>query len=981
MSQSATNMDPALWTFMTNFRDNGDGYNFVGQCMPWVGKFRIERKNLEDFWNLYCDTLDRYDETQEDSKSTPVFLSGISERPNEYMPLLVDVDLDTKLDPEADLTQKLYTLEEAKTVAAVYRKVLKDVCRDYRARNTACFLLEKSAPYVSGEKIKGGFHIHFPRMWIRNCDHDLHIFPRVRKILNDNYPNLFSRLQMKATGDCLDPKVCSKFWLLYGGSKSEKSGSYRVTKILDLDGDESTFEEVMEGWKIYDTNDEVIKIPNDKWKHFLPRVLSIHPANRDRDIVQMKAGLEWASEVKLKTAKQRTIKHESINITESVKMARELMPMLGAWRSDGHDSWMEIGFALYDIGDASQEAFDLWVEFTKRTDRPNRDEARCLYEWNRMTKRGRFTIGTIRYYASIDNPAQYDEWKKKMSGGRIKDVLNGGHAGLAQMLHDIYANVFICADPDSGTWFNFKNHRWHRIKKAVALRKKIKEDLVPKFVEELQRLQRIGVNDSDEEAALASKQKSIKAILKNLDSAPFKENIIKECVELFHDENIDFIERLDSDINLIGFDNGVFDIGTMTFRDGKPDDYISKSVGYNYEEYTDDHPRVMEVKDFFIKVFPDIQLRRFFLEYAAQLLKGGNFNKMFLNMVGYGDNAKSVTIEMIEAALGSYAGKLPTSLITGNRTQSSGCNPELMRTVGARFITLQEPDKRDIMNVGIVKELTGNDKMYGRGLYQDGREFKPMFKLCLITNKLVRLSGDDPAIWNRILVLPFEACFPKDSSKVPKTWNEQFNSKIFHRDPNFSEKLPNMRQPLMWLLIQTLKEIMVKGQSPVPAKVSDATDKYKQNNDVFLQFTNESLMKDSNASVNLNEAYHAFQQWFRECFPNLKVPVKNELKEDLGHRWGPPDSNGRWPGYKVRSIRDSIADGSMLLVGKNKGSKLEAIDEKNELVDNEMKLNNEEFNNKIKVEIEDINIDNNEMSDEPEGKIKSLLPKPKKCSQ
>jgi P4 family phage/plasmid primase-like protien len=918
MTQSAR-MDPSLWAFLSRFRDSTDAYNFVGQCIPYTGKFRIERNDLESFWELYCSTLSSYNQAQ-DQGSGEIFLSGISERYHEYLPLLVDVDLEAKIDSKRDPKERLYTLEQVKVVASVYRKVLKEICREYKARNTACFILEKPAPYVSGDKVKGGFHLHFPRMWIRNCDHDLHIYPRVKRILTDEHPNLFSRIGgAEDTGQFLDGKVCSKFWILYGGCKSEHSGSYRLTTVLDQDGDEAKISEVMDGWKIYDAFDQPITISNDKWEYFLPRILSIHPANRDRDIVQLRSNLEWASEIKLSTAKERTIKHENINVNEAVALAKELMPMVAAWRSDKHDDWMQMGFCLYDIGDGTQEAFDLWLEFTGKSDRPSRDEARCIYEWNQMTRRNCFTIGTLRHYASIDSPSEYEIWKKKKSGGHINEALNGGHTPIAEMLYESFASRFVCADPEKGIWYSFRNHRWHRIKKAIELRKKIKTTIVPQFIAEKIKVKReindMEGDDQSDASGLKQKLNCIYKVLKNLTMAPFKDGVMREAVDLFHDEQTDFIELLDANINLLGFNNGVFDISTMTFREGRPEDYVSKTTGYDYEEFNDEHPRVLEVKDFFMKVFPDKELRRFFLEYAAQVLKGGNFNKVFLNMVGSGDNAKSVTIEFFEKTLGQYAVKFPTSLVTGKRGQSSAAAPEVIRSVGARFGSLQEPDKGEVINSGIIKEFTGNDSIFSRALFSDGREFKPMFKLAVITNKLLRLSGNDPAVWNRILVLAFEACFPKDSSKVPKTWEEQYDKKIFHRDPNFAEKLPGMRQPFMWLLIQILKEVFVKGASQTPEKVLSATDSYKQNNDSVLQFIKEYIIfDDKNRGLSITEVYSSFQQWFRENFPRFPVPDKNELKDDLNQRWGPQTTDLKWPGVRFRTQQDSFDDGTLFKI-------------------------------------------------------------------
>ena len=54
--------------------------------------------------------------------------------------------------------------------------------------------------------------------------------------------------------------------------------------------------------------------------------------------------------------------------------------------------------------------------------------------------------------------------------------------------------------------------------------------------------------------------------------------------------------------------------------------------------------------------------------------------------------------------MGNYSIKLPTSLITGKRTQSSAACPELVRAGnGVRWAVLQEPDAKDVINIGILK--------------------------------------------------------------------------------------------------------------------------------------------------------------------------------------------------------------------------------------------------------------------------------------
>ena len=80
-----------------------------------------------------------------------------------------------------------------------------------------------------------------------------------------------------------------------------------------------------------------------------------------------------------------------------------------------------------------------------------------------------------------------------------------------------------------------------------------------------------------------------------------------------------------------------------------------------------------------------------------------------------------------------------------------------------------EPNEDEMVNSGIFKTLTGNDKYYARDLYESGRqakEYRPMFKFVFICNKLPKLRYSDQATWNRIRVIPFESTFVDSTFKL-----------------------------------------------------------------------------------------------------------------------------------------------------------------------------------------------------------------------
>lgn len=911
-----------LHTFIRKFYSSRDNHNFISMIQGRGGCYRIESENLDHFWNMYCHELCH----------DPNFFYGLAEHPHEVQPLRADIDLARTVDKTLNIPpeQPLYTTEQLSIIVKTYQKILSEIIQGLtepdgsmkilKSSDLCCFVLEKEKPYVNGNRIKHGFHLHFPKIWLRNCDYELYLFSRVREHLLQNHQGLFYPL-VSDDHKYLDTGLTTKHWLLYGSYKSEQSGSYRLTRILDSDCKEINIVKALEEWKLTDENDDPIDLSTEQSCTLnLPRILSIHP--RNRNALKIKTNLKCVMLNPPVKAKIKTVERSSNDIERYVEEAKSLMPLIGDWRANHWEDWWPVISALHEIGDGCEESLNMALTFSQRTTKDNYDEAKILYLW-RSIKPNNKTIASFHYWARTDNPIAYEKWKHARAENYIEEALKGTHVYLAKMLYALFGNLYVLADMRNDRWYEFKGHRWVECLKGYTLRKKINEVIEFKFKEKIRSIySQLSVSDDQEnKAELEARIKKIEKMIYSLGISSFKSNIMKECQELFYVE--DFMNKLDANINLIGFNNGVFDISEMKFRIGLPEDYISKTAGYDYDDnLTMDDTSVLDVRNFIIKLFPDPDLRRYFLEYAAQLLKGGNFNKLFLNISGErGDNGKSTLIDLIMHTLGTgklgYAVKLPTSLVTGKRTNSSSATPELARLSGVRFGVMQEPDKRETINVGVLKELTGNDTFYARMLFQEGGDIKPQFKLALVCNKLPKLSSDDQAIWNRLLVLPCESTFPKPGSGfiVPDTEEEQLRLKIFPRDNTIIERLPKMAPAFMWLMIQTLKEIYINGQTTIPEKINKATNDYQMNNDVYLKYVTERIVIDENGTMTLTETWADFQEWFRSAFgTKQQVPVKDELKTEFLRRFGDLDSNGYWPGVKIRELSDSVADKTAIVV-------------------------------------------------------------------
>ena len=323
----------------------------------------------------------------------------------------------------------------------------------------------------------------------------------------------------------------------------------------------------------------------------------------------------------------------------------------------------------------------------------------------------------------------------------------------------------------------------------------------------------------------------------------------------------------------------------------------------DYCEYNEDHHLVKDVHNFLEKIFPDREVRDYFLNISSEVFVGGNQKKHVIFWSGEGDNGKSVTQTFFEKMLGEYAIKLPTSLIVGKRSMSSAASPELVRAGnGVRWAILQEPDKKDIINIGILKELSGNDTFYARGLFQNGCEIEPMFKLVVICNDPPSIPYSDKATWNRIRVIPFESTFV---TNPPETFEEQLLQKRFAKDPYFMEKIPSLIKAFAWVLLNHRK----RGYKFVePEKVTMATELYRKKNDIYRQFIDERIIDDPTQKISIDELYVGFRDWYKESNPGNQVPPKSEVREYLTRAWGEPGSRGTWKGKRSISLGDEKED-------------------------------------------------------------------------
>ena len=406
-------------------------------------------------------------------------------------------------------------------------------------------------------------------------------------------------------------------------------------------------------------------------------------------------------------------------------------------------------------------------------------------------------------------------------------------------------------------WYYFDNNRWI---KSNGLWCQISNELVNKY----------SFLEVEDEV-----KSQINKLTHELKTVGFKSSLIKECTYMFNSSDPDFSKKLDENASLMCFKNGVLDLSNgVSFRNGKPRDYITLSTGYDYTKYDPSDQNTKDVLDYLEKVFVDKPVREYVLKTLASCLLGGS-DEHFHIWTGLGSNAKSKTIELIEKTLGDYASKIPISLLTNKRAASGNASPEVIRTRGRRFVSMQEPENDETLKVGLLKELTGRDKIVARELYKNSVEFMPQFKMFLCCNDLPPIPADDYGTWRRVRVVEFKSKFtdsPREGNKYE-----------FEKDHSLHLKMENWKSSFMSILVEYYKKVLSEGIKE-PEEVLKYTNKYKNENDTIEVFIESELLETTyENSIPSSELWETYTTWCKQS--NIKNLTKLQFNKKLNKKF------------------------------------------------------------------------------------------------
>jgi P4 family phage/plasmid primase-like protien len=866
-------MDDRLVKFLNTVEVGKDQpFTHTSKIKP-LRRYYIEGNNIEKFYQVYNQVISEGG------------IAGITEKPEAVVPLIVDVDFKCSLN---NGLQRYYKPKHIKDIIQIYHEIIEEIAEEPNDKMYYCCVLEKSSPIVYQGFCKDGFHLHFPYFWTQHWVQKDYIRNQVIQRIQER--KILSDIPIEESLEkVFDRNIPNVTWLMYGSRKEPKLEAYKITKYYNKDLEFLPLKTVFKN------------IYNGKRDWNLPRYMSIRTTPNGEELEETPLRKEIL-EIKpkkgvVKIQRKKEYQKDLEEIFSDIEEARYILEeLIDQERADDYSKWMEIGWILFNISEGHQKGLDLWITFSGKCPEKFQDGV-CEKEWAKMEVRN-LSLGTLKWLAKNDSPNEYNSWKNTKVNHFLEQGISMSHNDIAKILYIMYENEYVCADIEKDVWYKFKGHRWVKSAKGIDLRWHLSHELSNKYSELISKYmtERQLTEDPSQKQMYDSKASLILKLIQKLKNASFKNCVMKEALEYFYKK--DFVEKMDENSNLLVCENGVYDAENKIFRDGRPDDYCTKSTNLYYHEFEADDPRILELNEIFKKVFVNPKLLKFFRQTVSDLIKGGNRHKIFVIWTGVGDNGKSVCADLLERAFGDYYYTPPTTLLTGKQQQSSGATAELLPCKGARAVVLSETDNADVLNCGTMKKLTGGDPFYARGVFKEPTKITPQFKLVLHCNKLPNVSAEDKASWNRIRVLPFESKFVK-ANDAPSSIKEQYATKIFPMDKTLKSKIDSLAEPFLWWLIKAFEEI---GDADLfePPEVIAATDVYHKSNDFYMQFIDERIQYtgDIKNFITMTLVYTIFKEWYKDSYPGTKIPSRIMVKEALEKKLG-TQSKGLWRGYIV----------------------------------------------------------------------------------
>jgi phage/plasmid-associated DNA primase len=248
--------------------------------------------------------------------------------------------------------------------------------------------------------------------------------------------------------------------------------------------------------------------------------------------------------------------------------------------------------------------------------------------------------------------------------------------------------------------------------------------------------------------------------------------------------------------------------------------------------------------------------------------------------VHHNSNGKSFLAELVKSVLGNYGKKMPLSFLTDSRSKAAGADPSLMELKTARLAYYSESNKHEVLNTAKLKEITSQETLSGRGLYEEQSQFRPVCHHMVTTNYHFAIKTTDHGIWRRIVTYEFKILFtpnPNPDNKYEKKENTKFAQEFTYND--------EIKKSFLSILVEYYKDLHTNHggslKNIMKPTIDKESNKYRNKEDIINRFIDDVCIYSPGNKTCLSELIDKYESWYEFNVDKTGTPIKSEIEKQL----------------------------------------------------------------------------------------------------
>ena len=800
------------------------------------GLYKFPKDKLEQLYNYLCDSK-----------------SSLCEKLTPIIKFYVDIDEYTE-----DIEIRTFTESLKNTILELIDTEVQDL--DY---------------HILKNQGKLKYHIYFPKLL---CDKKTAL--KLVKIINDKLGKKY--LDQNAYNSCFRMYKVLKF--------NKKKKVYEPNSNYDFL--EETELSDLEKFKLVSIQTEETE-GNFTFKEGLLEEIEKHEKKekekkrkiRESDIVDLDDYQENYEDYE----RDRYIYENVLKIKNFEYIRYLLFECLSRERVTEYSEWTKLIMILSNLK-VPLEIIDSWSKLSEKY-----DDNSITFIKELMLKSKQENYSFYSQYKALLNLAKQDNYKKfneyiiglskheknVLGFNKIKSHLYNDERGMCEMFAELFKKRIITYGPEDDLNILFWNGDiWKKDqnqKTQYYFQHYISQNLDFYLNVLREDLKKYPDPETEEHELIKNEIKTANQMRKNVNRSKFVKACFKNTIGSNLLNNEKFKQTINSNPDQIAVKNGNIDLKTGKLVPRKYDDYNTFTLEMNYIEGLDTTKMENFMNDIMLG---DKELVEFLSTFIGYCITGHNKEQKF--SVWYGDkgsNGKSVLAELLDRTFGDYFTILDSEIFSNRKANAGTATTHLNYIQDKRFGIMDESNKNEEFNEGLIKRMTGGTKLRIRKLHKESELIEVLIKPIILTNFKPKFSADD-ALFRRMILIEFNALFLDNQTKIKYDKN---NPRHKWKDADIKNKITD-EEVLAYFVKYAMKWYASGQKLKIPKKVKNSTEKFQNSCNTVTSFLQKECITEIPQNNNkvfpsLTTLYNYFSDYCRDN--ELTRLPKNEFIEHL----------------------------------------------------------------------------------------------------